>query len=128
MQRDLWVVIHGDGFTALGRDRDLDWYRRGIQERFKTKVKGRLGPEESDLKEMRVLNRVVQWGEDGIRYEVDQRHAEVIAQEMGMKEESKGAATPGIKSREEGLEGQEELIPEEASRHRALAARANYLA
>eukprot|EP00969_Alexandrium_andersonii_P317099 14008961-Alexandrium_andersonii.AAC.1 len=35
--RNVRVVIHGDDFTALGRDADLDWYRRGIQDRHTTK-------------------------------------------------------------------------------------------
>eukprot|EP00969_Alexandrium_andersonii_P201485 8902962-Alexandrium_andersonii.AAC.1 len=49
----LWVMIHGDAFTALGTDEALDWYRKGIQARMPTKVKGRMGPRREDMKEMR---------------------------------------------------------------------------
>ena len=42
--RRIMVVIHGDDFTALGYEKDLDWYREQIQSRMDTKVKGRLGP------------------------------------------------------------------------------------
>ena len=44
-KRNLTVVIHGDDFTALGRDEDLDWYREMIRSKMSTKVKGRLGPQ-----------------------------------------------------------------------------------
>eukprot|EP00969_Alexandrium_andersonii_P111187 4908720-Alexandrium_andersonii.AAC.1 len=60
-----------------------------------TKVKGRLGPRREDMKEMRVLNRIVTWTDEGIWYEADQRHAELIIKGLGMKEESKGVVTPG---------------------------------
>ena len=42
--RGVRVVIHGDDFTALGYEKDLDWYREQIQSKMDTKVKGRLGP------------------------------------------------------------------------------------
>eukprot|EP00969_Alexandrium_andersonii_P184420 8147606-Alexandrium_andersonii.AAC.1 len=62
----VWVVIHGDGFTALGTAEALGWYRKGIQARMSTKVKGRLGPRREDMNEMRVLNRIVTWTDEGI--------------------------------------------------------------
>ena len=66
-------------------------------------------------------------GEDEIRYEADQRHAEIIIKQLGMSGESKTAVTPGInESRQEGDE--DELIQNEATHYRALTARANYLA
>ena len=49
-KRDIIVVIHGDDFTALGYDKDLDWYREQISSRMSTKVKGRLGSADNDLK------------------------------------------------------------------------------
>ena len=51
---------------------------------------------------MRVLNRFVHWTEEGIEYEADQRHAEIIIQELGLKEESKSVNTPGEPNRKKG--------------------------
>eukprot|EP00969_Alexandrium_andersonii_P197372 8719721-Alexandrium_andersonii.AAC.1 len=62
----VWVVIHGDDFAALGTDEALGWYMNGIQARVPTKVKGRLGPMREDMKEMRVLNRIVTWTDEGV--------------------------------------------------------------
>ena len=126
-QRDIIVVIHGDDFTALGHEKDLDWYREQIQNKMSTKVKGRLGPADKDLKTMRVLNRVVEWQEHNIRYEADQRHAEIICKELGLNKGSKGVVTPGVKA-SSSTEEDEDLDEEQATRYRALTARANYLA
>jgi hypothetical protein len=76
--------VHGDDFTMLGWEEDLDWFRKQIQERFEVKVKGRIGPGKEDEKSMRVLNRIVEWTEQGIEYETDQRHAEIIVRDLGL--------------------------------------------
>ena len=89
------VVIHGDDFTALGKEKDLDWYRQKIKDRMSTKVKGRIGPGPKDDKTMRVLNRIVEWTDAGIKHEADQQHAEITCKELGYKKDSKGVVTPG---------------------------------
>eukprot|EP00969_Alexandrium_andersonii_P206501 9123107-Alexandrium_andersonii.AAC.1 len=77
---------------------------------------------------MRVLDRIAFWTDEGVRHEADQRHAELIVKGLGMKGDSKGGVTPGIGATQEDEGDGEELDPEEATRCRALAARANYLA
>ena len=37
--REITVVVHGDDFTALGTDEDLDWYESRIKEAFEIKIK-----------------------------------------------------------------------------------------
>jgi hypothetical protein len=44
---------------------------------------------------MRVLNRLVHWTDEGIAYEADQRHVEIIIRELGLKEGSMIVNTPG---------------------------------
>jgi hypothetical protein len=85
-ERGIRAVVHGDDFTMLGWEEDLDWFRKEIQERFEVKIKGRIGPGKEDMKSMRVLNRIVEWTEGGITYEADQRHAEIIVRDLGLKE------------------------------------------
>ena len=50
---------------------------------------------------MRVLSRLVEWTKEGIWYEVDPRHAEIIWEGVGVKAESKGVVTPGINTKDE---------------------------
>ena len=59
-ERGLRIVVHGDDFTVMGKEAELDWLRREVV-RLLVKFRGRLWPEEKDDKAVRVLNRVVAW-------------------------------------------------------------------
>jgi hypothetical protein len=99
--RRLYLVVHGDDFTIAGREIELDWFRARIAEEMDVKFRARLGPDEKDDKAVRILNRVVEWTQEGLIYEADQRHAELIVKDVGLKEGSKSVNTPGIKGKEE---------------------------
>ena len=95
--RGIRLVVHGDDFTVLGSGTELDWFREKIKNRFEGKFRGRLGPANGDDKSIRILNRVVTWTSEGIEYEADQRHAEIIVQHLGLQGTSKAVATPSVK-------------------------------
>ena len=59
---------------------------------------GRIGPEPEDGKSMRLLNRVIEWRDDGINLEADQRHAEIIIKELGLLD-ANGSDVPGPKEK-----------------------------
>jgi hypothetical protein len=125
--RGIKCLVHGDDFVSSGSRKDLEWLRIKMTERFEIKTKKvGLGPEE--LRETRILNRVVRVTEQGWEYEADQRHGELVVNGMGM-EGAKGVVTPGeeVKMWNEDEE-EEKLVAGEASEYRGLAARANYLA
>ena len=73
--RDISLVVHGDDFTSLARESDLTWFKEQLTNRFLIKDRGILGPETHDLKEIRLLNRVIKWTDECI---TDQRHGEVL--------------------------------------------------
>ena len=77
-------MVHGDDFTVLGWESSLDWFRRQISDKFEVKFRGRLGPEDTDDKSIRILNRIATWDDEGIKYEADQRHADIIIKELGL--------------------------------------------
>ena len=60
-------------------------FRGAIQKKFEVKCQGRIGPGVGDEKSIRILNRVLEWKEDGLHYEADQRHAEIITEMVGLK-------------------------------------------
>ena len=122
--RDIRIVVHGDDFTVLGPVANLDWFRSEIAKRFEVKFRGRLGPEPNDDKAIRILNRVVQWTNDGIEYEADQRHAELIVRQLGLSKSSNSVGTPSAK--DDNCD-EAPLDPQDATVYRAIAARANYL-
>ena len=68
----------------------------------------------------------MEWTEEGIRYEADQRHAEIIVEGVGLDgSNSRAVNTPGRKG-SENIE--EKLGDRQASAYRGFVARANYLA
>ena len=80
---------------------------------------------------MRILNRIVTVTDEGLEYEADQRHAEILMRDMGIDESSKEVVRPGVVCTSE--RGQ---LHEEGSRaerdggdclFRGVAARGNYL-
>ena len=53
-----------------------------MESKFLCAVAGKLGGDPGDLKEARVLNRVVRWTPEGIRYEVAPRHYELLVWDL----------------------------------------------
>ena len=47
------------------------------------------------------MNRVIEWNNRGIRYEADQRHAEIVVRDAGLGKDSKSVSTPGVKQESE---------------------------
>jgi len=78
--------------------------------------------------ECRLLNRVVRCTTDGWEVEPDQRHADLIVQELALAG-ANGVTPPGENEpRPQDGDVDEELSPTEMTKYRAIAARANYLA
>ena len=68
-----------------------------MQQHFDVKLKGRVGTEDKDEKHMRVLNRIITVTSDGLTYEPDPRHAELLARDLGLENGSKILMVPGQK-------------------------------
>ena len=66
------IVVHGDDFTTLGLDHDLDWYESELAKNFELKLRGRLGEGCKGDNQLRILNRIVTITESGITYEADE--------------------------------------------------------
>ena len=127
--RDLSTVVHGDDFASLGTEPNLIWLTQQLQNRFLIKNRGILGPDKHDIKEIRLLNRIIAWESDHIRFEADQRHGEILCEMFGVAG-SKGAITPGsndFKSEPEDESLDEKLDSASATAYRAGAARCNFL-
>jgi hypothetical protein len=97
------VVVHGDDFTALGSPDALNKFEEGMQKSFECKLKGRLGMRPSDCKEMRVLNRIARVDDNGLLYEADPRHAEMLIKAFDLGE-AKSVVTPGVKIADENAD------------------------
>jgi len=124
--RGLRCVVHGDDFVLAGCPGDLQWAKGAMAEHFLTKEVGTLGVGPGEVQELRILNRVVRWCHDGVRYEADPRHAELL--QAGLAGKTLGLLTPGTMSRELSADGDAELPEAQAGLFRSFAARAMYLA
>ncbi len=143
-ERNIALTIHGDDFTSTGREAELRWLDCELKKKFELKTEF-LGPDpRRHVQQLRVLNRVISWQRDGLTYEADQRHAELLIRELGL-EYGKPVATAGsrddmAKASTVEVDGEGKVVtatddddspllaPGEATKFRALTARANYLA
>jgi len=122
---DARIVVHGDDFTILAQEHVIKYVAEKMSERYKLKLRGILGPDSWDDKELIILNRIIRWDDDGIRYEPDPRHAEMIITQLNLRG-ARPVGTPGVKVTDIGE--QEPLDESMKTQYRALVARANYLA
>ena len=141
--RRISLTVHGDDFTSTGPESELRWLEQVFARNFEIKT-DYLGPSEGHAQEIRILNRVIQWTADGLTYEADQRHAEILIKDLEL-EDAKPVATPG--AREDVIKASHVIVDRDdlakndlddpnagdlldkaaASRFRGLAARANFL-
>ena len=98
------MVVHGDDFTALGLDEDLDYYETELAKNFELKIRGRLGEGCAGDNQIRILNRIVTLTAEGLTYEADPRHADLLCASMGLSDGAKAVLTPGVKEPEPDYE------------------------
>jgi len=124
--REMMCLVHGDDFVCVSSSANLVWLKSRLSERFEIKTK-LMGLKAGESREERILNRVIRVTEEGWEYEADQRHADLIIKESGAASLSPLSHPGGGKRTIEQEEQIEELQGREATRFRAVAARANYL-
>ena len=105
-QRRLTLTVCGDDFTVAGPIGALQ--RLGEKMQDKREVKQNiLGPEKEFKSEAKVLNRMLRWTKDGIQYEPDQRHSDLIAKALGL-ENARPLTSPGAAESRESQQAREE--------------------
>ena len=119
-------VVHGDDFTFAGTDAELDKCTAMMKSEYDVKVRGKLGPDNDDDKQIAILNRCVEWTKHGIQYEADTRHAEIIIEELDLKN-AKPVGTPGNKGAPIDEANDPHLEPSWATRIKQIIARYNFL-
>jgi hypothetical protein len=132
--KQMECVVHGDDFTGLGFEEDLSDLEIAMKSWFEIKVRGRLGPDERDSKEITILNRTLTWTSWGIRIKADPKHVERLVECCGLDESSTSVVSFGRKDNDDKVdddgagEDVEKLVGKEVSVYRGLAATGNYLA
>jgi hypothetical protein len=95
-RRGISILVHGDDYDSTGILEQLDWLRARLEEKFemKTLLLGHSNREDVQ-REVKVLNRVLRATKDGYEYECDQRHVEIILEQLGLTQ-AKPLSTPGV--------------------------------
>jgi len=126
-RKNLRTMVHGDDFATAGGEEEVRWLKKKLEERFELKTII-IGSGEGEVREGRILNRVIRCTEKGWEYEADQRHAEYLVRAMNLQD-AKAVSTAGEEDKPWKQQEEEvELDAAQSTEYRALAARANYLA
>ena len=77
--KDVTLFYHGDDFGVLGEDEDLKEFAKELGEALIVKIRGVLGPDETDMKDITLLNRIIRYGMSPsgtpyVEWEADPRH------------------------------------------------------
>ena len=126
--RCLRVNVHGDDFETLGPMDELKWFSEQLKKRWLVVERGILGPRsiEGTTQQIRHLNRIITWTSEGITWEPDPRHADLVVTGLGV---SQRVATPLVKEKlNEDDDGDDEpLPPEDVKMFQSLTMRLGYL-
>ena len=78
-------MVHGDDFISVGDEESLRTMQRHLESEFEITTTV-IGPEAKDQKEARVLNRTIRFTAEGIEYQPDPRHAEIIIRDLKLEQ------------------------------------------
>ena len=95
-KRNVSLVVHGDDFTSLGIQSDLDWMEQELAKHFELKLRGRIGEGCPEPQQIRILNRILTLTKEGLIYEADPRHVDLFAGSLGLTS-ANSVITPGVK-------------------------------
>ncbi len=94
-QTQVSIMVHGDDFVAVGRKEHLKETRTGLEDKYKIKVDV-LGSGPGCVNEVKILNKIVRYTPEGVELEADPRHAEIVVNELGLRN-AKISRVPGAK-------------------------------
>ena len=125
-ERNLRVTVHGDDFESLGTLTDLQWFSNGLKKRWVISERGILGPPgvEGTVQEIRHLNRIICWTREGITWESDPRHVDLVIQAMGVTQK---VSTPLVKEKLDDIEDDEMLSAADMKEYQSLTMRLGYV-
>ena len=125
-QRGIRTFVHGDDYVSTAMPNQLEWLKTSLEAKYQIKTQW-LGQGEKYSKEVKILKGIVGWdGVNGITFEADPRHAEIIINQLKIQD-AKAVSTPGTKDEGINIEDCEEPLGEsQATQYRAIIARCNY--
>ena len=78
--RNLQVVSHVDDFLCIGGEQELRWFRDSLQKKYEIKS----NILNAGNKTVTFLGRKVTWTDEGIEFEADDKHVEILLREWNL--------------------------------------------
>ena len=128
-RRNLRCTVHGDDFVTLGPIHELRKFSQELKAAWMIEERGIFGPPESrhlgTVQEMRHLNRILKWTDEGISYEADPRHVDIVVKALGV---SKAVTTPLVREPPDNVDVKDKMLSEqEATLYRSCTMRIGYI-
>ena len=126
-EKGIRTYVHGDDYVSIGKIDHLKWMRTRLENKYTIKTE-LLGPDEGNQLQLKILKKIVTWDHNnGIKYEANPRHVEILLKQLQMIE-AKSVTTPRTKEEGTTNEDNENLLSDaDATTHIALVARCKYL-
>ena len=112
LEKQLRVWVHGDDFVLLGYMVNVRHFSMKLQEFILASSEYH-----DSLHSIRVPRRIVEWTADGITWEADPQHAELIRKSFGVTRRS--VTAPGEGDKLTDIEGEVPMDKEASDRYRS---------
>ena len=122
-ERQVRIVVHGDDFTVLGYKNQISWLHTELLKKYEIVIRGQIGPGPNDNKVATILNRLIEWTPEGIWYEPDARHVDILINNLSISPSTKHTTMEPNKHDKEPVP----LDGTAGTCYRADVARMNYL-
>ena len=118
-------TVHGDDIFVAGPRRDIAKMEATLKKRWETRDQ-MIGPEPSDQKELRILNRTLRWCKDGLVFAANLTHGREVVDEMRLSK-SKPVSSPATRDGAARCRSDElkPLDEEEKRLHQRIVAKLN---
>ena len=128
-RRNLRCTVHGDDFVTLGPIHELRKFSQELKAAWMIEEREIFGPPESrhlgTVQKMRHLNRILKWTDEGISYEADPRHVDIVVKALGV---SKAVTTPLVREPPDNVDVKDKMLSEqEATLYRSCTMRIGYI-
>lgn len=126
-QTEMILMVHGDDFFSTGSVSDIEDLMNHMVTRFK--CKHTMVSEDSKVKSMKMLNRIITLEDGEVTYAPDDRHAKTVVESLGLQD-SRHVATPRVTSSslDEKKERGEPMSDTDSTSYRSVVATLNFLA
>ena len=92
-EKGLWTLVHGNDYFSADDPSALDWLEIELKEQYNIKTQ-RIGHSSKCAFEGQIRNRLIRAIDNGFELEGDQRHAELVIEQLNLQT-GKGSTSPG---------------------------------